>query len=43
MRLRHFTPRQLIPDLPITPREWQPGAEVVIKLDDLYARAWECE
>ena len=37
MRLRQFTPRQ-----PIR-REWQPDPEVVIKHDDLYARAWECE
>ena len=43
MRLRQFTPRQPIPDIPITPREWQPDPEVVIKHDDLYARAWECE
>ena len=43
MRLRQFIPRQPIPDIPITPREWQPDPEVVIKHDDLYARAWECE
>ena len=43
MRLRQFTPRQPIPDIPITPRELQPDPEVVIKHDDLYARAWECE
>ena len=43
MRLHQFTPRQPIPDTPVTPREWQPDAEVVIKHDDLYARAWECE
>ena len=43
MRLRQFTPRQTIPNIPITPREWQPDPEVVLKLDDLYARAWECE
>ena len=43
MRLRQFTTRQPIPDIPITPREWQPDPEVVIKHDDLYARAWECE
>ena len=42
MRLRHFTPRQPIPDIQITPREWQPDPEVVIKPDDLYARSWEC-
>ena len=43
MRLRQFTPRQLIPDIPITPCEWQPDPEVIIKQDDLHARAWECE
>ena len=37
MRLRQFTPRQPIPDRPITPREWQPDPEVVITHDDLYA------
>ena len=42
-RLRQFTTRQPIPDIPITPREWQPDPEVVITHDDLYARAWECE
>ena len=43
MRLRQFTPRRPIPDTPVTPREWQPDQEVIIKHDDLYARAWECE
>ena len=43
MRLRQFTPRQPIPDIPVTPREWQPDPEIIIKHDDLYARAWECE
>ena len=43
MRLGQFTPRQPIPDIPATPREWQPDPEVIIKHDDLYARAWECE
>ena len=43
MRLRQFTPRQTIPDIPVTPREWQPDPQVIIKHDDLYARAWECE
>ena len=43
MRLRQFTPRQPIPDIPITPREWQPDPEIVIKPDDFHARAWECE
>ena len=43
MRLRQFTPRQPISDIPITQREWQPDPEVVFTHDDLYARAWECE
>ena len=43
MRLRQFTPRQTKPDTPATPREWQPDPEAMIKPDDLYARAWECE
>ena len=43
MRLRQFTPRQLLSDIPVTQGEWQPDPEVVITHDDLYARAWECE
>ena len=43
MRLRQFTPGQLIPDISITQCEWQPDPEVFIKHDDLYARAWEFE
>ena len=43
MRSRRFTPCQPIPDTPVAPREWQPDPEVIIKHDDLYARAWECE
>ena len=43
MRLRQFTPRQPIPAIPVTPREWQPDPVIIIKHDDLYARAWECE
>ena len=43
MRLRQFTPRQHITDVQTTPREWQPDPEFIIKHDDLYARAWECE
>ena len=43
MRLRQFTPHQPIPDTTVTPSEWQPDPEVIIKHDDLYARAWECE
>ena len=42
-RLRQFTPRQPIPVLQIRPREWKPDPEVIIKHDDLYARAWESE
>ena len=43
MRLRQVTLHQPIPDTPVTPREWQPDPEVIIKHDDLYARSWECE
>ena len=43
MRLRQFTPRQPVPDTRVTPREWQSDPEVIIKHDDLYARAWECD
>ena len=43
MVLRQVTPRQPLPDVPVTQREWQPDSEVVITHDDLYARAWECE
>ena len=43
MRLRQFPPRQPLPDVPVTQREWQPDPEIVITHDDLYARAWECE
>ena len=43
MRLRQLTPRQPLPDAPVTPSEWQPDPEVIIKHDDLYARTWECE
>ena len=43
MRLCQFTPRQPLPNTPVTPREWQPDPEVIIKHDDLCARAWECE
>ena len=41
--MRQFTPRQPIPDTPVTAREWQPDPEVVLKHDDLYARPCECE
>ena len=43
MTLPQFTPRQPIPDYQITLREWKSDLEVIIKHDDLYARAWECE
>ena len=43
MRLRQFTPRKPIPDKHVTPREWHPYQKVIIKHDDLYARAWECK
>ena len=39
LRLRQFTPRQPLSDIPVTQREWQPDPEVVITDDDLYARA----
>ena len=43
MRLCQFTTRQRILEIPITPRELRTDPEVVIKRDDLHARAWECE
>ena len=43
LRLRQFTPRKPLSDVPVTQRVWQPNPEVVITHDDLYARAWECE
>ena len=43
MRLRSFTPRQPIPDVQATAQEWKPDPEVIIKHDDLNARAWESE
>ena len=43
MRLRQFTPRQPLSDIPDTQSEWQPDPEVVITHDDLYTRVWECE
>ena len=42
-RIRQLTTRQPIPDIPMTPREWQPDPELVFKPDHFYARAWECE
>ena len=43
MGMRQFTPRQPLPDERIAPREWKSDPEVILKHDDLYARAWECE
>ena len=43
MRLCQVTPRQPIPNIQTTQRDCQPDPEVIIKHDDLYARAWECE
>ena len=43
MRLRSTTPLQSVPYIQITPTEWKPDPEVIIKHDDFYARAWECE
>ena len=43
MRQRQFTPRPPIPDIQITPSECEPDLEIIIKQDDMYARAWECE
>ena len=43
IRLRLFTPRQPIPDVQTTSNEWKPDPEVIIKHDDLYARALESE
>ena len=34
MRLRQFTPRQPLSDIPLTQREWQPDPEVVNTLDE---------
>ena len=41
LRLRQFTPRQRIPDIRNTPRDWKSDAELFIKHDRLYARAWK--
>ena len=43
MRLRSFTPRQPIPDVQPKAQEWKRDPEVIIKHEDLYARAWESE
>ena len=43
MRLRKITPRQPIPDVQTTSHERKLDPEVIIKHDDLYARAWESD
>ena len=43
MTLGPFTPTQDIPDVQATPQDWKSDSEVIIKHDDLYARAWEFE
>ena len=43
LRLRQFTARQPIPNIQILPLEWKPDPEVIIKHDDLYAIARECD
>ena len=43
MRLCQFTPHQPIRDIQITPRQWKPDPELILKHDHLSARAWECE
>ena len=43
MRLGLFTPRQPIADIQTTSYEWKLDTQVIIKHDDLYARAWESE
>ena len=41
MRMRQFTHRQPPADIRIAPHEYKPDPDVSLKLDDLYARAWE--
>ena len=43
MKLRLFTPKQPIPDVQTTSQKWKPDPEVIIKHNDLYARAWESQ
>ena len=43
MSLRLITPGQPIPDVQTTSHEWKFDPDVIIKHDDLYARAWESE
>ena len=40
MRMRQFTPGQLLPDIQITLQEYKPYPDVSLKHDDQYARAW---
>ena len=43
MQLLSFTPKEPILDEQNTPQEWKSDREVIIKHDDLYARAWESD
>ena len=43
MRLRLFMSRQPLPDVQTLSQECKPDPEVIIKHDDLYARAWESD
>ena len=43
MRLRLLTLKKPIPDVETTSQDWKPDPEVIIKHDDLYAKAWESE
>ena len=43
MRVRQLRAHQPLLDIPITPQEWKPDPEVSLKIDKLYARAWECD
>ena len=35
--------RQPVPDAKSTSQEWKPNPQVIMKHDDLYTGAWECE
>ena len=41
MKLRQFTLQQPIPNVQITPREEKSHRKMIIKHDELYARAWK--
>ena len=43
MQLRQFTPKEPLHDVQITPEKFKTNQEVIIKHDDLYARAWDCD